>query len=348
MFPRTSLLAAALAFAATAAASPGLSFSVSAPKSIEGVANLKLSSVLENTGDEVIRVLNDPQTPLSKLPTKSFTVTGSAGGHPSFRGAHAKYDPEIAAAKGAYTTIQPGESVRLNHDLSTLFDFTDAGEDDYDFIPNKPFTLVKEDGTLEHITADLPSRPTAKITGNLAAREVPTKRNKMRIEKRADFPGCSSSEESDLVTAYGAATSMANEASSSISSASSGDARYEEWFGAYSSSNQGTASGILSKVAGGDWTGFSYDCSCTEAGTYAYVYPARYGEIFLCGVFWDIAVSGPNSRAGTLIHESSHFTQNGGTDDIVYGTSGARDLASSSPSQAINNADNYEYYAEHP
>lgn len=71
-------------------------------------------------------------------------------------------------------------------------------------------------------------------------------------------------------------------------------------------------------------------------------------DVYPTGVFWDIAVSGPNSRAGTLIHESSHFTQNGGTDDIVYGTSGARDLASSSPSQAINNADNYEYYAEHP
>lgn len=28
----------------------------------------------------------------------------------------------------------------------------------------------------------------------------------------------------------------------------------------------------------------SYDCSCTDADTYAYVYPDSFGEIYLCGV----------------------------------------------------------------
>jgi len=54
----------------------------------------------------------------------------------------------------------------------------------------------------------------------------------------------------------------------------------------------------------------------------------------------------PDSRAGTLIHESSHFTANGATHDHVYGQENAKNLATSNPSQAIDNADNHEYFAE--
>ena len=36
----------------------------------------------------------------------------------------------------------------------------------------------------------------------------------------------------------------------------------------------------------------------------------------------------------------------GGTDDVVYGQDGAKDLAKSDPDQAITNADSHEYFAE--
>jgi len=35
-----------------------------------------------------------------------------------------------------------------------------------------------------------------------------------------------------------------------------------------------------------------------------------------------------------------------GTDDHVYGQSGAADLARTSPERAINNADSHEYFSE--
>lgn len=35
-----------------------------------------------------------------------------------------------------------------------------------------------------------------------------------------------------------------------------------------------------------------------------------------------------------------------GTDDHVYGQSGAKNLAISDPTKALNNADNHEYFAE--
>ena len=44
--------------------------------------------------------------------------------------------------------------------------------------------------------------------------------------------------------------------------------------------------------------------------------------------------------------QSSHFTQNAGTEDYVYGQTSAKSLAKSNPSEAIFNADNHEYFAE--
>jgi peptidyl-Lys metalloendopeptidase len=42
----------------------------------------------------------------------------------------------------------------------------------------------------------------------------------------------------------------------------------------------------------------------------------------------------------------SHFTVVASTNDYVYGQTGAKNLAISDPSKAINNADNHEYFAE--
>ena len=52
------------------------------------------------------------------------------------------------------------------------------------------------------------------------------------------------------------------------------------------------------------------------------------------------------SKAGTLIHEMSHFDVVVATDDVVYGRAGARDLADSDPDLVITNADSHENFAE--
>ena len=88
-----------------------------------------------------------------------------------------------------------------------------------------------------------------------------------------------------------------------------------------------------------------FDCGCKKT-YYAYVYPDSPYKIYLCKAFWAAPVSGTDSRGGTLIHELSHFTAVAGTDDHVYGQTGAASLAASDPTQALNNADNHEYFAE--
>ena len=69
-------------------------------------------------------------------------------------------------------------------------------------------------------------------------------------------------------------------------------------------------------------------------------------KVHLCGAFWSAPSVGTDSKAGTLVHETSHFTVVAGTQDYAYGQSACRSLATSSPSQAVHNADSHEYFAE--
>jgi peptidyl-Lys metalloendopeptidase len=94
-----------------------------------------------------------------------------------------------------------------------------------------------------------------------------------------------------------------------------------------------------------DTASVTLDCGCRKK-YYAYVYPTQPYTIYLCSVFWTAPLTGTDSKAGTLIHEMSHFNVVAGTDDYVYGQAGAKNLAITNPAQAIDNADNHEYFAE--
>jgi len=96
---------------------------------------------------------------------------------------------------------------------------------------------------------------------------------------------------------------------------------------------------------------FSVNCAppaCSSPSVFAYVYPTDASfTVYLCGQFWKASPSvAYDSQPGTLVHEFSHFRVLGGTQDYVYGTTGALNLAKTDPAKAIMNADNHEYFAE--
>jgi len=85
-----------------------------------------------------------------------------------------------------------------------------------------------------------------------------------------------------------------------------------------------------------------------EEDCFAYVYPNDSTHtVYIGDDFGPAPNTGTNSKAGTVIHEASHFNDVVGTDDHTYGTTKTQNLASSSPSTAQDNADNFEYYMEH-
>jgi peptidyl-Lys metalloendopeptidase len=83
----------------------------------------------------------------------------------------------------------------------------------------------------------------------------------------------------------------------------------------------------------------------SKEDNYAHVY--KVGKtVYLDERFWTAPRMGEDSRAGTLLHETSHFYGAGGTDDVVYGRRGCRALARKDPSGAMRNADSHEYWLE--
>lgn len=87
------------------------------------------------------------------------------------------------------------------------------------------------------------------------------------------------------------------------------------------------------------------DGDCDEA--YACVYADDKNHTIYLGEAYESApLKGENSKAGTLIHEVSHFDDVGGTEDHAYGVDDAKTLAEKNSTKALNNADNYEYYFE--
>ena len=229
-----------------------------------------------------------------------------------------------------------------NHLVSTSYNFTTSGAGSYSFAAVNRFHFVDPETSLPvEIYADHPEAHSSAVTGTLSVARPTTK-----LAKRATFTGCSSSEQSQLNSAASAAQSYASSTYSYTSSHTSSTTRFTTWFGTYTSAHHSTILTHFSNLNGNTYSSYHFDCTCTDSDTYAYVYPDDFGHVYLCGAFWDAPTTGTDSKGGTLIHESSHFTANAGTQDYVYGQSGAKSLAKSNPAEAIENADSHEYYAE--
>lgn len=158
---------------------------------------------------------------------------------------------------------------------------------------------------------------------------------------------CTASEKTDLATAAAEASTYATKAKRYLKAMTGGTARYTTWFGAHDASRWGTVKTHFGKIDSAfKQQTLTLDCSCSDNGVYAYVYPNAPYKIYLCGAFWAAPMKGTDSKAGTLIHEMSHFTVVAGTKDHAYGQAAAKALALSDPAKAIANADSHEYFAE--
>ncbi|KAF9469757.1 deuterolysin M35 metalloprotease [Collybia nuda] len=336
-----STLAAIAISALTVSAAPGISLKVAGPESVNGVENLKVVATITNTGDQTLKILNDPRGPLSTMPADTFDITDSNGARPTFTGIKVKYSPEAAAAAGAFTVLAPGQSVHIEHNLSETYNFTTSGSGSYNFEASNLFHIVDGASKIVPLYADSEAL-TAKVSGNLA---VARKTQSAGLNKRATFVGCSAARQTILNAAASAAQSYAASALSYLNSHTSTSTRYSTWFGTFTAARRSTVLSHFSLISGNNFASYTYDCTCTDS-SYAYVYPSSFGVVYLCNAFWNAPVTGTDSRAGTLIHESSHFTRNGGTNDYTYGQSSCKSLAISNPGNAVFNADSHEYFAE--
>ena len=160
------------------------------------------------------------------------------------------------------------------------------------------------------------------------------------------FNACTTTRQSELISARNESKIYASDAENYLL-ANIVNSRYTTWFGVFTSTRYNTVKSNFTAISNAmDNASVHFDCTCTQSNVYAYVYPNQPYNIYLCGAFWSAPLTGTDSKAGTLIHEMSHFNVVAGTEDFAYGQTAARNLAINNPDNAIQNADNHEYFAE--
>ena len=116
------------------------------------------------------------------------------------------------------------------------------------------------------------------------------------------------------------------------------------WFGVNQGNNVVPKFRTMTRVLGKDTITYTFDGPHCDATTFAYTFKNT-REIFLCQLYKQAELkTGSDNKMGIITHELSHAIVS--TDDIVYGQSAFRELARKRPGDAINNADNFEYFVE--
>jgi len=161
------------------------------------------------------------------------------------------------------------------------------------------------------------------------------------------YQNCDLTEKGQIDGAVPVATTQSKNAKNCMS-ADRCDSLTDKWFGSTSKTNIVNYNYDLSVFIGvsSNLTANGINAYCNPTGcgpfVYAYVYPNDPTmTVYLCGAFW----SQPDERANTLVHEMSHFTVLGGTQDYAYGQPDCLNLAKTDPTKASHNADNVCYFS---
>jgi peptidyl-Lys metalloendopeptidase len=316
---------------------PIVSLSV-AQSEFDSAQDVLVSVTVSNPTRHTVRVLKW-FTPAEGVEEPLFTVTRD--GQPvAYIGAHYK---RPAATGQDYISLRSGESFTSVVNLGDYYDLSQSGQYEVAY-GVASFNLFDEKGNAFKFRDVLTSE---KISLTAAGR-VPTARPTPPPTPgpgQSSFNACTVEQQSLLVSARNQAKTYASNAENYLLANTQGP-RYTTWFGVYSSTRYNTVKSNFTDISNAmDNAGIAFDCKCKQ-NYYAYVYPNQPYKIYLCKVFWTAPLAGTDSKAGTLIHEMSHFDVVAGTDDVVYGQAGAMNLASTDPNLAITNADSHEYFAE--
>lgn len=256
-----------------------------------------------------------------------------------------------------FVILRPGQTYRTTVDLSAFYDLSRTGE--YTVAFKAPLQhaslsggeMLMSSNGLPMLAQSAPLKLWVDGTDQLGVTRTNTASSKpstgATVVNGVSYKSCSTTQMSTAGSAVNAARTYSENAKGYLNGGAVG-ARYTTWFGAYTSTRYSTARQHFVNIDSAiDQNGgqVTINCGCNQS-YYAYVYPTRPYEIFVCKAFWTAPMTGTDSKGGTLIHEMSHFNVTAATDDHVYGQTGAKNLAASNPDQALDNADNHEYFAE--
>lgn len=331
-------LAGGVGSAAARQDSPALVTISAARDSFTAGQDVQITINITNPGKSTLRVLKW-FTPAEDVEEPLLIVAVNGAPVPFLGPTYKRPEP-----KGDdYLALKSGESLTRTVNLSTYYDLSATGTYSirYDitaldlFADEKGASKSAGSLTSNQISVSIEGRPTSSYGGI-----VPD-----AVTGSTAFNKCTTSQQTSLISARNQASTYSADAQSYLALGKTGS-RYTTWFGVYAASRYTTVTSHFKAISNAmDTAPVKFDCGCKKK-YYAYVYPNQPYNIYVCSVFWQAPLTGTDSKAGTLIHEMSHFYVVASTNDYVYGQSGAKNLAITDPAKAINNADNHEYFAE--
>ncbi|QRV85203.1 peptidyl-Lys metalloendopeptidase [Ceratobasidium sp. AG-Ba] len=216
------------------------------------------------------------------------------------------------------------------------------------------FDYVDSSGSLNSVKA-VSNSFQFRLTGLLAAPNQAS----LRSLRNTTYNGCDAAQKASILEAAQKADQYVNQARTyfQVNGAPTIESQlllsvsnfqrnqFTKWFGAFDKDRFNLVASHFEKIAL-QGPKSSYDCkTCHKPDVFAYVFASDPSQtIYLCPRYWKSPLAGVNSRAGTLVHENSHFKVNGGTEDYEYGVNNCTALAQESPEAAVMNADNHEYF----
>jgi peptidyl-Lys metalloendopeptidase len=178
-------------------------------------------------------------------------------------------------------------------------------------------------------------------------------------------PSCSNERQAQIRAMFEKAKSITRSALNRLNAgtmeAGYTDKDYRTWFGCYDEKRYETVkrnfSKVLDALSSKTFAFLCEECKVTYPDAIAYVFPNQPYIVHLCNNrFWNRPLSDNlNSRAGSLVHEVSHFAVVANTEDFTIGADSssvreAQRLAKTQegPIYAVKNAHSYQYFAESP
>jgi peptidyl-Lys metalloendopeptidase len=335
----TLSLVTALAAALPASAAGDLTVTITPDRaSLSKRDEVMVTVTLANTGTTPERILKW-QTPFGPLEAPLFDITRD-GVPVRYLGRKVK-----RAAPGEADTMlfAPGDSHNARVELSAYYDMAVTGAYSVRFrTPASGPASTAKAGSTGGISSNT---ATIWIDGRLP-RGVASPALTAPAGSGLSYAQCSNAQQDTIAAALAAGSAMAGGGTGYLGSGKQPGQRYTNWFGALDAARQAKVAKNFSAIKDAFETKpVKVDCGCDE-DYFAYVYPAQPYTIYVCNAFWTAPMTGTDSMGGTLLHEMSHFDVVAGTDDHVYGQSGAADMARTAPERAINNADSHEYFGE--
>lgn len=323
--------------------------------SMLALGNGNVEVTVTNTSRKTARIPKW-QLPSAQAESNLFAISRN-GEEVRYEGRMIKRSTPTAAD---FAVLRPGQSQRVTLNLAEAYDLSKSGDYTVTFAAPLQFASMSDGAQLKQasgvpmVAQSAPMRvwmeggvatPTERL--NLASAAQKAQATPTVVTNGVNYVGCTASRTSSAGTAVLSARTYATNAKGYLNAGTTGP-RYTSWFGAYTSSRYTTAkqhftsiSTAINQNAGQ----ITINCGCTQS-YYAYVYPTQPYQIYVCNAFWSAPNTGTDSKAGTLIHEMSHFNVVAATDDWAYGQTAAKSLATSNPTKALDNADSHEYFAE--